>query len=323
MAANPNPDINPSLFLLPNSSISPSNLECMQIDLISGQKTKIVFTNPSVNENIFLKEHACVSHGSLVLILGGRSPANGVATDSVHIFNTETKEWLRGPNMMVKRSRFAWGVIGNRLYIAGGFGGSASGYLKETDVYDFETKELWAVSEMPVSMVIDIFFVYLGKLFVRGWVRDGGAKDPLKYFSYCPVKNAWQKDSWLRKALKKFPPMTLNKFAVTKDNEIYMVEQSPDVPRVTKRKPSFLIVSNLDKHSLKWKRVYGMLDSEVPRHCKCAVDKEVRFLVLGKGVIVLMHDAYPDEGEITPLIPEITEVSVLCPSTWAAAIVNA
>ena len=32
--------------------------------------------------------------------------------------------------------------------------------MKETEVYDFETGELWAVAALPASMAVDVFFSF-------------------------------------------------------------------------------------------------------------------------------------------------------------------
>ena len=66
----------------------------------------------------------------------------------------------------------------------------------------------------------------------------------------------------------------------------------------------------------------GITDSEVRGHCRCpAAEREVRFFACRDKVVALMHHNDPDEGEVTPLIDEITEVSFLCPFKWASAVI--
>lgn len=315
---------NPCLFLLPKSA-TPSNehgeelgLECTQIDLITHTKTQITFfLNPfrGVNE-LFLDGHACVPHGALVLIVGGYS-ASG--SGGIHILNTATRQWTAGPNMLFPRGSFAWGVIGNRLYIAGGIG--RSGNIQETEVYDFETGELWAVAALPVSMAVDVFFVFSNKLCVRGWVRERGGRSAewkSRCLRYCPDRNAWHNDPWMQKVVKRVPRMTRFKFAVTSDEELYRAELKTD--NLSWKKPWTVVVHKLDRENFEWKQFFNIIDSEVPNHCECpATEREVRFFACRDKLLALMHHTDPDEGEVTPLVDNITEVSFLCPFKWASA----
>lgn len=321
MASNRN---KPRLWVMPQSTARNEQggilgLECLQIDLITGTKTLITFspnTSRAVNE-LFVDGHACVSHGPLVLIVGGYSTS---AIGGIHIFNTVTGQWTPGPNLLFPRGSFAWGVIGNCLYIAGGIG--PSGTVKETEVYDLETGELWAVATLPVCLAVDVFFVFSGKLRVRGWLRGhgrGSEEWTSKCVCYCPDINAWQNDSWLQKVLKRVPRMTRSKFAVTSDNELYRAELKEEAFNRNPG-PRCVFIYKLDKGNFLWEKIFLTIDSEVRDHCKCPVaEREVRFFACKDKVLVLMHHDDPDEGEVTPLAHDITEVSFLCPFQWASA----
>jgi len=141
---------NPSLFLLPISNgDTPNRLECTEIDLVSRKKSKATFVNESVRETIFLDGHACISYSTLVIVLGGFDLRG--ASNSVHILDTLTKKWTLGANMLARRGEFAWGLIGNRLYVAGGSG--SSGSVAAAEVYDFRTKDWREVSDRRVLRV--------------------------------------------------------------------------------------------------------------------------------------------------------------------------
>jgi hypothetical protein len=178
---------------------------------------------------IFLEGHACISHAALVIVLGGFSPEHAPsdmmpsyrASKSVHIFDTLTRRWILGADMLAGRGGFAWGLIGNRLYVAGGFGGTDVGNFTAAEVYDFETNEWREVSSMPVSMTIDVFFVVSGKLFVSGWLWQQNAQEA---YSYCPLTNVWEEENWMLRVLEPIQRFTSNTFATSGDeNDIYMV----------------------------------------------------------------------------------------------------
>lgn len=346
---------NPSLFLLAISYDGPPNrVECTEIDLLSHKKSKTTFTNDSVREMIFLEGHACISHGALVIVLGGFRHHGALdaepsyrASKSVHIFNTITKKWTLGAEMLDPRGEFAWGFIGNHLYVAGGFGGDNVGNLVAAEVYDFEANEWRVVSSMPVSMTIDVFFVVSGKLFVRGWLRERNA---VEAYSYCPLTNVWEEDNWLLRVLEPVPRLTSNKFAVPGDEKgIYMVEMSePFAVWGSMTERLYLSISRLDNETLEWVRVYQILDKAQSDFCECPdiLTRQVPFHGLKDGVVVLCHHhtdsfsysysySYSDsesesesdndqrEVEVSSVYDSIVKVSVPCPSEWSCAVVNA
>jgi hypothetical protein len=126
----------------------------------------------------------------------GSGPERG--SNSVHIFDTLTKKWTLGANMLSRRGEFAWGFIGNRLYVAGGYGGADVGIIAAAEVYDFGTNEWREVSSMPAAMVIDVFFAVSGKLFVGGWMPPWYT---VEAYSYCPLTNVWEQDDGMLRVL--------------------------------------------------------------------------------------------------------------------------
>jgi hypothetical protein len=73
---------------------------------------------------------------------------------------------------------------------------------------------------MSVAMLIDVFFVVSGKMFVRGWMPQRNA---VEAYSYCPLTNQWEEEDWMLRVLGSALP--LNKFAIMCDeNDMYMVE---------------------------------------------------------------------------------------------------
>jgi hypothetical protein len=130
------------------------------------------------------------------------------------------RQYARAPG------EFAWGLIGNRLYVAGGSGSSGfvAGIIAAAEVYDFGTKDWREVSSMPVAMLIDAFFVFSGKLFVRGRMPQRNA---VEAYSYCPLTNLWEQDDWMLRVLGSARPRPFYNSAFVRDeNAMYLVEFS-------------------------------------------------------------------------------------------------
>eukprot|EP01018_Ginkgo_biloba_P036267 Gb_30737 [translate_table: standard] len=329
---------NASLLLLPISyDLPPSKLDSMEIDLATHKKSETTFTNSSVTKLIFLEGHACISYKSLVTVLGGFTPQKQ-ASRSLHIFNTVTKQWLLGPHMHVGRGEFAWGLFGNRLYVAGGFGGKNVGCVRDVEYYDFDANEWKTVARMPVAVPVDAFFVLAGKMFVRGWIREGNLS---RAFSYSPVSNVWEEEDWMLRSLRSVRPMTLNKFAVTGEknnppgdkNNLYMVEMEEIRVMVDdETEPVNLCISKLDFKTLEWVRFCSIVDMPTPYNCECPFgDRQVRFYGLKDRVLIVCHSHCDDHSDsddseeaelVSCVCPEVTKVSVRCPSMWSCAVIN-
>jgi hypothetical protein len=138
---------------------------------------------------------------------------------------------------------------------------------------------------MSVAMLIDVFFVVSGKMFVRGWMPQRNA---VEAYSYCPLTNLWEEEDWMLRVLGSALP--LNKFAIVCDeNDMYMVELLEAFPVWDSQTMRFyLSINKLNNETLEWVRVCQILDKAESDFCKCSdIDIEVCFDALKDGVVVL------------------------------------
>lgn len=107
-------------------------------------------------------------------------------------------------------------------------------------------------------------------------------------------------------------------FAVTKGDELYKLKPSDYTVTEVEDGASYFWVWKLNKITLQWNALHGVLDGECPK-TRCTGG--FPFFACGEKVIALMHH-HDREGEITMHGGEVREVWLLCPSTWSAAIIN-
>jgi N-acetylneuraminic acid mutarotase len=90
-----------------------------------------------------LNHPAAAAYNGDVYVLGGytgRSSLTG-AVASLYRYDPTTSQWSRLPNAPTRRAALAVGVVGKRLFAAGG--ANSSGALKRLEIYDFE-QQRWA-----------------------------------------------------------------------------------------------------------------------------------------------------------------------------------
>lgn len=109
-----------------------------------------------------------VARGSDVYVVGGEEDVVGGAYPKADFFRyqTTTNRWSRMPSMPSRRSAVAEGVIGERLYVAGGL---HRGQPQRTlEVYDFRTGRWSQGPDMPSAREHVASAVAGGKLYVLG-----------------------------------------------------------------------------------------------------------------------------------------------------------
>ncbi|CAM6085690.1 unnamed protein product [Calypogeia fissa] len=82
-----------------------------------------------------------------LVLIGGWQPTSYEALRNVYMFNFSTQTWKRCADMPRSRSFFACGVIGNRVYVAGGHDDNKNG-LASADVYSPEEDRWEAIPDM-------------------------------------------------------------------------------------------------------------------------------------------------------------------------------
>eukprot|EP01018_Ginkgo_biloba_P037517 Gb_41578 [translate_table: standard] len=323
---------NPSLFMLPKCPDGLTNLPCWELDLNSHKSSKSLFHNNDaiIKRSSYTTAHVCVSLGRVVMLVGGKTDG-GKAVSDVYMFDTLTKKWWRGPNMLSRRYRFGWGVIDGRLYVAGCSGGEQVGHMRQSEVYDPHSNTWSTIANLPAVMNICISFVVKGSLFVLG--HDLGQ---YMAFSYNPLQDLWQPEEWLLNAYNTLPHVRVETifdcglFITTtiESDCIYFLEViSADDFNKFNSCSQGLHVSRYDWSTCQWKHVLSVHDQVSQFHVDCD-SLEARFFGLNDKLLIMEHLEDAEENKPRHNIKvveedEVLRVSVLCPYQWFMAIVYA
>jgi len=102
-----------------------------------------------------LHHSAAVNYEGNMYVVGGYaadstgfSRSDGLALAILLKYDPRSDRWSEQPPPPIKRGAFAAGVIGHRLYVAGGFNLS-SGELRRLEIYDFRTRRWSRGPDMP------------------------------------------------------------------------------------------------------------------------------------------------------------------------------
>lgn len=104
---------------------------------------------PSMNEARSL--FACVSHSTNIYVFGGLD-CDQEAMYTAEVYDTQTKQWTQLPDMPGKRYGSAAGVVGNKIYVVGGFCDEVdeSSALASIVVFDISTQQ-WESSDTAIN----------------------------------------------------------------------------------------------------------------------------------------------------------------------------
>lgn len=133
------------------------------------------------------RDHA-VAHaiGQDIYLVGGRDLA------TLEVLDTRTDTWSPRASMLVDRALFASGVIGGKIYVAGGMSTGAIA-LSSGEVYDLGSNSWSSIAPLPVTLSCMASAVSHSKLYVFSGAELSGAIDePRPYvFVYDPATNLW------------------------------------------------------------------------------------------------------------------------------------
>ena len=116
-----------------------------------------------------LNHAAATAYRGDVYVVGGYGAATGLAgeTGALLRYDPATNRWVRLPDMPTPRAALAVGVIGDRLYAAGGATGGGTTF-KRLEVYDFRTRRWSRAPDMGVPREHVAGAVSGGRLYVLG-----------------------------------------------------------------------------------------------------------------------------------------------------------
>ena len=136
--------------------------------------------------------HCMEWHGGLLYVAGGTEGGpHGGQSDSLHAFNEATGLWDNSlPPMPHPCMAATSGIIGNELFIAGGFDKShpSEGYLRTLQIYDIAAKTWRVGAPLPEAHNVVFCVVLDGKLFVVSARRGANIS------VYEPQSNSWTEE---------------------------------------------------------------------------------------------------------------------------------
>lgn len=136
-----------------------------------------------------------------IYVIGGTSPVFGssAGSDLVQIYDLKSGIWTVGKeNMPTKRQAAAATVIGNKIYVMGGYVCSSSGCTKydNLEVYD-TTEKRWLVETDPMPMLRPTYYPMAvtmnNKIYAFGGSSLSGMLDTVQVYN--PQINTWQDDT--------------------------------------------------------------------------------------------------------------------------------
>jgi N-acetylneuraminic acid mutarotase len=137
-----------------------------------------------------LNHPAATAHGGFVYVVGGYTADGALAAETGAFlrYDPARDRWARMPPMPTPRAALAVGVIGDRLYAAGGATG-AGAVLKRLEVFDFATRRWRRGADMAVPREHVAGAVSQGAFYVLGG-RPGDLKVTERYV---PARRAWER----------------------------------------------------------------------------------------------------------------------------------
>lgn len=256
-------------------------------DLKSKKRTPLPLPDDEERvEHLHLGGYKCAAMGSSFVVLGGvvKDAVGLHGQPTLNIFDAISQRWSEGANMLVARCYFACGVIGGKLYVAGGYNGC--GELEVSgEVYDFKTNEWSLIAPMPFGLAnIESDAVFKGRLFIKGRALSG-EDDQRKVVSYDPVKNTWESNEKLESGL-------LDGEFVATAEELYVMNRSN-------------YIGKYDEDSAQWEQVGNIslyfFPFECPSKKGVSFGKEVFFLNSLAGVCMELYRC----SEVYQVLPKV------------------
>ncbi|QIW80909.1 DUF1668 domain-containing protein [Bacillus tequilensis] len=129
----------------------------------------------------------------------------------------EEKGWVSQADLPEPRSHAATAVVGNKIYVIGGFGQNRVA-TNTTFVYDSQ-KNTWSKkADMPINLAGSAVAVIKDKIYVMGGNNTSSTQDSSKLFIYDTTTDSWEEGVDV-------PKKSFLGTAVAIDNTIYLMTQ--------------------------------------------------------------------------------------------------
>lgn len=194
---------------------------------------------------VALNHPAAVAHRGRLYVLGGYTANAALAGESGAFlrYDPARNRWSRMPAMPTRRAALAAGVIGERLYAAGGAAGGAA--LARLEVFDFRTRRWRRGRDMAVPREHVAGAVAGGAFYVLG----GRPGDLAVAERYVPRLRRWQRLPDLRTPRSGIAAATVGRLVVVFGGETARGTIRP--------------VEAFDPRTRRWRGLPGM---RTPRH---------------------------------------------------------
>ena len=147
-----------------------------------------------------LNHAAAASHRGDVYVVGGYSGATGLTNEvaTLYRYDPGRDRWRRLPSMPTARGAMVAGVIGRKLYVAGGASAHRGGALPTLEIYDFRTRRWRAGPDMAVAREHLAGAVAGGRFYALAGRAAGAGNFPVVE-AYDPRSGRWRTQPPMRK----------------------------------------------------------------------------------------------------------------------------
>ncbi|CAA9483123.1 MAG: hypothetical protein AVDCRST_MAG67-1078 [uncultured Solirubrobacteraceae bacterium] len=209
---------------------------------------------------------AAVAYDGDLYVVGGYTAPAGLAdeTNALWRYDPAADRWTKLPGAPSARAATAAGVIGDRLYVAGGARGAAA--LATLEIYDFKRRRWSRGPSMPTAREHLAATVHRGAFYVLAG-RTGALSTNLRVAErYVPTKRRWERLPSMRKARGGIA-------AATVGGRIVVVGGEEDAGTIAE-------VESFDPRTRRWRSEPRL---RTPRHGLGAVSFRGRIFVLEGG----------------------------------------
>ena len=142
---------------------------------------------------------AAAAHRGALYVVGGYSAAKGLADETAALWRYEPRadRWTRLPDAPTARGALVAGVIGDRLYVAGG--ARAGTALTTLEIYDF-AKRTWSTGSAMRVAREHLAGAVVGRAFYALAGRTAQRGNLAVVERYVPARRRWERMPSMRKA---------------------------------------------------------------------------------------------------------------------------
>ena len=170
---------------------------------------------PKAPMPIGLQNHASVSNGGLIYIIGGLWYGGGssVEKNELYVYDPILDSWTQKASMNAARRMLSAAALNGKIYA---FGSLAQG-VSTFEEYDIQTDTWSILGNMPLSLYNSAIGLVSGTIYLFGGLQNSYPAVSDKVFAYNPTTNSWaEKTAW------PVPENTYGRIGTVLNNKIYI-----------------------------------------------------------------------------------------------------